>query len=104
MPIREEVTYPKLKPLPGSNPCAGNCSSFEHILACGHSVNTPEPDEVCGSNCWAVARAPAMSPEKWTAGEPFWCDACIEEKIEADVETMGNITAQQAGKFLFFFM
>ncbi|KAF2442730.1 hypothetical protein P171DRAFT_445324 [Karstenula rhodostoma CBS 690.94] len=96
MHVKEKITYPKRKPLPGSNPCTSGCSSFEHVLACGHSVNTPGPGDVCGSNCWAVARSPANSTGKRTAGAPFWCDACIEEKIEADVEFQGNITAQQA--------
>ncbi|KAF9734847.1 hypothetical protein PMIN01_07750 [Paraphaeosphaeria minitans] len=95
MHVKETVTYSKVKPLPCSNPCAGGCSSFEHVLACGYAVITSEQDQVCGSNCWAMVHCPANLTVNRMAGAPFWCDACIEENIEADVEGR-NIIAYQA--------
>lgn len=98
MPIREKVTYPKVTPLPGSDPCKAGCSSSEHVLDCGHSVITATPDNICGINSWAVAWSPANSIAKIAAGPKFWCDACIEEMIEQKIEGK-NISAQEAGRY-----
>lgn len=95
MHVKEIVTYPKVQPPPGSNPCAEGQNSCVHILACGHSVVTSEPDQVCGSNCWGAVHSRARSMGNQNFGTPLWCDACVEEKIEARIVGQ-NISAQVA--------
>ncbi|KAF1980484.1 hypothetical protein BU23DRAFT_626002 [Bimuria novae-zelandiae CBS 107.79] len=47
MPTKETVEYSRQAPMAGSNPCQD--------AHCGHLVQTAQPNEVCGSNCWALS-------------------------------------------------
>jgi hypothetical protein len=89
--VTETVTYPRLEVTAYYNPCLSSNTSCEHVLKCGHCIVTALPNQPCGGNCLHVdstagTKANRQGVIKKTDLD-FWCDACVEEGIEMEIET-----------------
>lgn len=90
-PIRETITYPQIKNVTDrNNSCLNAAMACEHILICGHMINTVTPNEPCAPNCHHIftkhgrtlkmkSSAPVSSR---TVDKDFYCDACVESEFE----------------------
>ncbi|KAF2828185.1 hypothetical protein CC86DRAFT_320805, partial [Ophiobolus disseminans] len=96
--IRETVTYPKINITDENDSCLNPPSSCEHVLSCGHIVNTVLPSEPCAPNCHHVSNteigmdrslkvknALKMKNSRTVSTNSFYCDACVETEIEARI-------------------
>jgi hypothetical protein len=88
-PMRETVTYPKIKVTADHNFCLDPSVSFDHVLSCGHLINTALPNEPCAPNCDHVAgkadsldKSLKMKNCQTISIKDFYCDACVETEIE----------------------
>lgn len=95
LPIRETVTYPKFPVTADNNSCLDRFRPFEHVLSCGHLVNTARADQQCAPNCHHVVdndrkgdhsfiQVTAMTVKGgiWISKKSFYCDACVESENE----------------------
>jgi hypothetical protein len=96
--IRETVTYPKFKVADDNDSCLNPSLSSEHVLSCGHIISTPSTSEPCAPNCHHIAnkasgmdrslknkKAMQMKNGKGISTKSFYCDACVETEIEAEI-------------------
>jgi len=89
--VKETVTYPRIEVTAYYDPCLNPTTSCEHVLKCGHCIVTARPDELCGGNCFHVASTKGDGTDKRRAvktGPDFWCDACVEEGIEMEIDML----------------
>lgn len=89
----EIITYPRtmLMTHADTSPCLYPSMPGEHLLKCGHSINTTLP-EPCGRNCQHIGNAIA-DPEGFEGAKErvgFYCQACVEEVIEMKVQKYTN--------------
>jgi hypothetical protein len=98
----ETVTYPRINLTDGNDSCLIPSMSYEHVLACGHLIATPKPNERCAPNCNHVANGRSqMTADVQDKGKakvlPFYCDACVETENETLIPT--DITSTAAGEY-----
>jgi hypothetical protein len=97
-PIRETIKYPTIDVTDANDSCLNPSLPFEHVLACGHLITTALPNEPCAPNCHHAANESAgleqslkyKSATKMKNGnnvsdQDFYCDACVETKLEAKI-------------------
>jgi hypothetical protein len=95
IPIREEITYPKITVTEDNDACLNLALPFEHVLRCGHTVSTSLPGEPCAPNCNHVhddggelgrllrnRKAMSMKNGNEVSEKKFYCDACVETEME----------------------
>lgn len=98
--VHETVTYPRIKPATlEEDSCLNPNMAMEHLLACGHIVNTEKPDEPCAPNCYHAQHS--TSKKKRNHARPvsekdFYCNACVEAINEEFVPEYA--TSTQAGE------
>ncbi|KAI4649058.1 uncharacterized protein J4E78_008576 [Alternaria triticimaculans] len=83
--IHEKVTYPRVLGSRDADSCNNASMSYEHLLACGHLITTPTPDERCAPNCYCVEhRSHKINGDEKKKAKMllFYCDACVEEENE----------------------
>ncbi|KAL6705600.1 hypothetical protein ACN47E_006547 [Coniothyrium glycines] len=96
LPIRETISYPRIKVTPNNDSCQNPSMSFEHVLACGHLVTTAQPDEPCARNCHHIdARIKDRERVECSTRE-FFCNACIESDMEALIPKRISSTEAEA--------
>ncbi|KAH8728238.1 hypothetical protein GQ44DRAFT_769755 [Phaeosphaeriaceae sp. PMI808] len=106
MPVHETVTYPKVDVSEDNNSCLNPSMSREHVLDCGHLVNTVLPWEPCAPNCHHISmksrpsslpeknkRATEKENEREVTALPFYCDACVETEFEHRISTWSTSSA-----------
>lgn len=93
-PVKETITYPRIKVTAENDPCLNPSQEVEHILSCGHIITSATANELCGSNCYHVAARKQRVGTQSAAD--FWCNACVEERIEAEI-AKENTNATVAG-------
>jgi hypothetical protein len=97
----ETVTYPRINLTDGNDSCLIPSMSYEHVLACGHLIATPKPNERCALNCNHVANGRSqmiadVQDKGNTKALSFYCDACVEKGNEALIPM--DITSTAAGE------
>ncbi|KAH7066844.1 hypothetical protein BKA63DRAFT_374972, partial [Paraphoma chrysanthemicola] len=102
IPVRETVSYPKINVNVNGNACLADWRPFEHLLACGHLINTRLPDLPCAPNCHHVERQTVglitgKVNGKLVSDKDFFCDACTEEEIEEEIPH--DVTATDAQNY-----
>jgi hypothetical protein len=97
--IHEAVTYPRVRLAPDNNLCLNTSMSYEHVLTCGHIVETAKPDEPCAPNCHHIANRKSLEKRntpKQNRALDFYCDACVETENETRIP--GDMTSTAAGE------
>jgi hypothetical protein len=97
-PVRETITYPKVTVTDDTDSCRNPALPCEHVLLCGHIVTTVLPNEPCAPNCHHVAdggaaldiqqrngKAPRTSNGNQVSEKDFYCDACVETRLETSI-------------------
>ncbi|KAF2241296.1 hypothetical protein BU26DRAFT_572138 [Trematosphaeria pertusa] len=99
-PVKETITYPRIKVTAENDPCLNPSQEVEHILSCGHIITSATANELCGSNCYHVAARKQRVGTQSAAD--FWCNACVEERIEAEIakENTNATVAESRRTFL----
>jgi hypothetical protein len=95
IPIREEITYPKITVTEDKDACLNLALPFKHVLWCGHTVSTSLPREPCAPNYHHVQddggelgrslrnrKAMSMENGNKVSEKKFYCDACVETEME----------------------
>jgi len=98
--IRETVSYPKVRVTVDDNACLDPSRYFDHVLSCGHLINTALPNEPCAPNCHhAAGKADSLDKSLNTKNalkmkngqsisiKEFYCDACVETRIETMISS-----------------
>lgn len=101
LPVQETITYPRFTVTSTYDPCHDSSSPYEHVIACGHLITTPEPDEPCAPNCYDALQTDSRQASRTTLSKAlekdFYCDACVEERAEASIAMTSS--CKQAGQF-----
>lgn len=103
--MRETITYPQIKEITArSDSCLNPTMASEHILVCGHIINTDAPDEPCAPNYYHIfvnreisIDTKGFDPfEALRAGKDSYCDACIKTEFESKMPL--NISSEETEK------
>lgn len=104
LPVQETITYPWVTVTSTYDPCHDSCSPYEHVLAYGHLITTPEPDEPdepCAPNCYDALQTDSRQASRMTLSKAlekdFYCDACVEERTAANIDVTDS--CKRAGLF-----
>ncbi|KAH7407049.1 hypothetical protein DE146DRAFT_608193 [Phaeosphaeria sp. MPI-PUGE-AT-0046c] len=92
--MRETISYPQIKEVTDkNNSCLNPAMASEHILICGHMINTETPNEPCAPNCHhlllkqgrTLKIKSSVLVEALGGGKDFYCDACVETEFESKI-------------------